>query len=86
MCFRVTTFCITESSICNGDNMNQEAVIVVQAIMSIKAIIKLDPATHEKVSVLCFDYFSSFCFFPFLKLYNCLCQFSFKLKNYRNLY
>lgn len=42
---------VQESSICNGDHMNHEAAIVIQAIMSIKAIIKLDPATHEKVIV-----------------------------------
>lgn len=43
---------ITESSISISGNVDGEANVLVQAIMSIKAIIKENPANHEKVSLL----------------------------------
>ncbi|XP_038989039.1 AP3-complex subunit beta-A [Phoenix dactylifera] len=42
---------IHESSISISGNINGEANVLVQAIMSIKAIIKENPANHEKVIV-----------------------------------
>ncbi|KAJ0987780.1 hypothetical protein J5N97_006136 [Dioscorea zingiberensis] len=42
---------VRESSVCTGDYMDHEPGILVQAIMSIKAIIKLNPASHEKIIV-----------------------------------
>ncbi|KAJ1287279.1 hypothetical protein BS78_03G419300 [Paspalum vaginatum] len=40
-----------ESSISNSVHCDGEDVILVQAILSIKAIVKMDPASHEKVIV-----------------------------------
>jgi AP-3 complex subunit beta len=40
---------VTESSIANSVHLDGEDVVLVQAILSIKAIVKLDAACHEKV-------------------------------------
>ncbi|XP_072997722.1 AP3-complex subunit beta-A isoform X1 [Typha latifolia] len=42
---------VYESSVNNSCQIDGEVGVLVQAIMSIKAIIKLDPASHEKVIV-----------------------------------
>lgn len=42
----------TESSISDSANFDGEAAVLVQAILSIKAIVRTDPASHEKVFVL----------------------------------
>ncbi|RCV29251.1 hypothetical protein SETIT_5G469000v2 [Setaria italica] len=40
-----------ESSICNSVHFDGEDAVLVQAILSIKAIVKMDPVSHEKVIV-----------------------------------
>ena len=40
---------VTESSITNSVQLDGEDVVLVQAILSIKAIVKIDAACNEKV-------------------------------------
>lgn len=40
---------ITESFISNSVHLDGEDAVLVQAILSIKAIVKMDPVSHEKV-------------------------------------
>jgi hypothetical protein len=40
---------ITESFISNSVHLDGENAVLVQAILSIKAIVKMDPVSHEKV-------------------------------------
>ncbi|XP_006646740.2 AP3-complex subunit beta-A [Oryza brachyantha] len=55
----ITTTCLEgllalvfyESSISNSAHFDGEAAVLVQAILSIKAIVRTDPASHEKVIV-----------------------------------
>ncbi|KAG8079178.1 hypothetical protein GUJ93_ZPchr0007g3687 [Zizania palustris] len=55
----ITTTCLEgllslvfyESSICKSVHIDGEDAVLVQAILSIKAIVKTDPASHEKVIV-----------------------------------
>jgi AP-3 complex subunit beta len=42
---------ITESFISNSVHLDGEDAVLVQAILSIKAIVKMDPVSHEKVLV-----------------------------------
>lgn len=46
--------CFAESSISSSSQLDGEAGVLVQAIMSIKAIIKHDPTSYDKVIVLLF--------------------------------
>lgn len=40
---------VTELSITNSVHLNEEDAVLVQAIMSIKEIVKIEAASHEKV-------------------------------------
>lgn len=39
---------IAETSACDNETKDEEAAVLIQAITSIKFIIKEDPASHEK--------------------------------------
>lgn len=40
---------VTELSITNSVHLNEEDAVLVQAILSIKEVAKIDAASHEKV-------------------------------------
>jgi len=45
----ILSWSIAESFISNSVHLDGEDAVLVQAILSIKAIVKMDPISHEKV-------------------------------------